>query len=63
MRKYTYNRVMKETDICPVGELLTDKELEKMRRNRRHSRTGIVTERVRVNSSDVYYFFGVRFAE
>lgn len=63
MRKYTYNRVMKETGICPVGELLTDKELEKMRRNRRHSRTGIVTERVRVNSSDVYYFFGIRFAE
>lgn len=63
MRKYTYNRVMKQTDICPVGELLTDKELEKMRRNRRHSRTGIVTERVRVNSSDVYYFFGVRFAK
>lgn len=61
MRKYTYNRVMKETQSCPVGELLTDKELEKVRKQR-HNRN-VIVERVRVNPRDIYFFFGVRFAE
>lgn len=32
-RKRIYNRVMDDrSGVCPLGELLTDKELERMRR-------------------------------
>lgn len=27
-RTYVYNVVLRENDVCPQGELLTDKELE-----------------------------------
>lgn len=30
-RTYTYNVVLQENDVCPRGELLTDKELERMK--------------------------------
>lgn len=32
-RIYVYNVVLQENDICPQGELLTDKELERMKLN------------------------------
>lgn len=28
-RTYVYNVVLRENDVCPQGELLTDKELER----------------------------------
>lgn len=30
-RTYAYNVVLQENDVCPQGELLTDKELERMK--------------------------------
>lgn len=30
-RTYVYNVVLRENDVCPQGELLTDKELERMK--------------------------------
>lgn len=30
-RTYVYNVVLWENDVCPQGELLTDKELERMK--------------------------------
>lgn len=30
-RKRTYNRVVQANDVCPLGELLTGKELERMK--------------------------------
>lgn len=30
-RTYMYNVVLQENDVCPQGELLTDKELERMK--------------------------------
>lgn len=30
-KTYTYNVVLQENDVCPQGELLTDKELERMK--------------------------------
>lgn len=32
-RTYVYNVVLWENDICPQGELLTDKELERMKQH------------------------------
>lgn len=29
-RTYAYNVVLRENDVCPQGELLTDKELERI---------------------------------
>lgn len=29
-RTYVYNVVLRENDVCPQGELLTDKELERI---------------------------------
>ena len=29
-RIYVYNAVLRENDVCPQGELLTDKELERI---------------------------------
>ena len=34
-RTYMYNAVLQENDICPAGELLTDKELERMKLHNR----------------------------
>lgn len=56
-----YNIVEQETDICPAGELLTDKELEKLKLYNT-KRDWPKTRRVKVYSEDVYKCFGVRFA-
>lgn len=32
-RTYIYNVVLRENDVCPQGELLTDKELERMKQH------------------------------
>lgn len=59
MRKYKYNLVLKDTDINPKGELLTDKELISFKRK---SRKHIETELVKVNKDTVFFCFGVRFS-
>lgn len=59
MRKYKYNLVLKETDINPKGELLTDKELISFKRKLRKP---IDTELVKVNKDTVFFCFGVRFS-
>lgn len=32
-RTYVYNVALRENDVCPQGELLTDKELERMKQH------------------------------
>lgn len=32
-RTYVYNVVLRENDVCPQGELLTGKELERMKQH------------------------------
>lgn len=59
MRKYKYNLVLKDTDINPKGELLTDKELISFKRKLRKP---IETELVKVNKDTIFFFFGVRFS-
>lgn len=62
-RKRIYNRVMDDRSaVCPSGELLTDKELERMRlSNSKRDWPNIA--KVTVKAGEVYFFFGVRFAE
>lgn len=60
-RKRIYNMVQRETDVCPAGELLTDKELERMKLHN-YKRDWPETCRVKVYGEDVYFSFGVRFA-
>lgn len=55
-RYYNYNIVLRDHDNGVKGELLTDKELERRRRNIK-----IETGKVRVPRDSVYYFFGARF--
>ena len=63
MAKRKYNRVMDDhSDVCPLGELLTDKELERIRRNN-FRRDCPNTAKVKVKSEEIYFFFGVRFAD
>ena len=59
MRKYKYNLVLKDTDLNPKGELLTDKELISFKRKLRKP---IETELVKVNKDTVFFCFGVRFS-
>ena len=58
-RKRIYNRVMQANDVCPLGELLTDKELERMKLHNRR-RNWPFTMKVKVRAEDVYFSFGVR---
>lgn len=61
--KRTYNRVMQENCICPLGELLTDKELERMKLNNRR-RNWPITAKATVKVGEIYFsHFGLRFAE
>lgn len=62
-RKRIYNRVMDDRSYhCPLGELLTDKELERMRLH--YPREDWPnTAKVTVKTGETYFFFGVRFAE
>ena len=59
--KRIYNMVLQATDVCPEGELLTDKELERMKLNN-VKRDWPKTSKVKVYGEDVYFNFGVRFA-
>lgn len=60
--KRIYNMVLKATDVCPEGELLTDKELERMKLNN-VKRDWPNTAKVTVKTGEIYFCFGVRFAE
>ena len=62
-RKRIYNRVMDDrSGVCPLGELLTNKELECMRlyNSRRDWQN---TAKVAVKTGEIYLSFGVRLAE
>ena len=59
--KRIYNMVLKATDVCPEGELLTDKELERMKLNN-VKRDWPNTAKVTVKTGEIYFCFGVRFA-
>lgn len=60
-RKRIYNRVMDDrSGVCPLGELLTDKELERMRL---HNFRRDWPNTAKVKTGETYFFFGVRFAE
>lgn len=62
-RKRIYNRVMDDHGgVCPLGELLTDKELECMRLHNSR-RDWPNTAKVTVKTGEIYFSFGVRFAE
>lgn len=62
-RKRTYNRVMDDcSGACPIGELLTDKELERVRLHN-FRRDWPNTAKVAVKTEEIYFSFGVRFAE
>lgn len=62
-RKRIYNRVMDDRNAyCPLGELLTDKELERMRLHNPR-RDWPNTAKVTVKTGETYFCFGVRFAE
>ena len=62
-RKRIYNRVMDDrSGVCPLGELLTDKELERIR-SCKPRRDWPNTAKVTVKTGEIYFFFGVRFAD
>lgn len=62
-RKRIYNRVMDgRTGVCPLGELLTGKELERMRLHSSR-KDWPNTAKVTVKTGEIYFSFGVRFAE
>lgn len=62
-RKRIYNRVMDDrSGVCPLGELLTDKELEYMRLHNSR-RDWPNTAKVIVKTEKIYFSFGVRFAK
>ena len=61
-RKRIYNRVMQANNVCPLGELLTDKELERMKLHNCR-RDWPNTVKVAVKTGEIYFSFGVRFAE
>lgn len=58
-RTYMYNMVLQENDICPAGELLTDKELERMKLHKR--KIWPRTAKAKVYAESCYFSFGVRF--
>lgn len=59
-RTYTYNVVLQENDVCPWGELLTDKELERMKLHN-PKRDWPKTAKAKVYAESCYISFGVRF--
>ncbi len=61
-RKRIYNRVMQANDMCPLGELLTDKELEKLKLNAGRYPKWLFTMKVKVEVDNIYFSFGVRLA-
>lgn len=61
-RTYVYNVVLRENDVCPLDELLTDKELEFIRLHSPRE-DWPNTAKVTVKTGEIYFSFGVRFAE
>lgn len=62
-RKRVYNRVMNDRNgVCPLGELLTDRELERVRLYG-PERDWPNTAKVIVKAGETYFSFGVRFAK
>lgn len=59
-RTYVYNVVLRENDVCPQGELLTDKELERMKQHNPR-RDWPETKKAKVYADSCYIYFGVRF--
>lgn len=60
-RFYFYNRVMVSNDICPLGELLTDNELDNLKKEQ-PKRNWPKVLRVKVEQGLAHFNFGVRFA-
>ena len=61
--KRIYNRAMDDrSGVCPLGELLTDKELEHIRLHN-FRRDWPTTAKVAVKAGETYFNFGVRFAD
>ena len=59
-RTYVYNVVLRENDVCPQGELLTDKELERMKQyNPRRDWPKVA--KAKVYAESCYISFGVWF--
>lgn len=61
-RTYMHNVVLQANDVCPLGELLTDKELERMKLYNCR-RDWPTTAKVAVKTGETYFSFGVRFAK
>lgn len=61
-RTYAYNVVLQENDVCPQGELLTDKELERMKLHNPR-RDWPRTAKAKVYAKSCYFCFGVRFGQ
>lgn len=61
-RTYVYNVVLQDTGVCPQGELLTNRELEKMKR-RHLKRNQLRTAKAKVYAESCYISFGVRFGQ
>lgn len=59
-RTYVYNVVLRENDVCPQGELLTDKELERMKQHNPR-RDWPKVAKAKVYAKSCYISFGVRF--
>lgn len=59
-RTYMYNVVLQENGVCPQGELLTDKELERMKQPNSR-RNWLETKKAKVYADSCYICFGVRF--
>jgi hypothetical protein len=59
-RTYVYNVVLQENDVCPQGELLTDKELERMKQYNPR-RDWPKTAKAKVYAESCYFSSGVRF--
>ena len=59
-RTYIYNVVLQENDVCPQGELLTGKELERMKQYNPR-RDWPREQQAEVYAESCYIGFGVRF--
>lgn len=59
-RTYVYNVVLQENDICPQGELLTDKELERMKQ-RNPRRDWPKTKKAKVYADSCHICLCIRF--
>ncbi len=58
-RTYAYNAVLRENGVCPQGELLTGKELERMKQHPRRDRPE--TKKAKAYTDSCCICFGVRF--